>query len=113
MIRFEGRRRKQGRDGDDFRDFVADFLRVAKGYGEPNQRDSGSVDGAIDLYSDMEELVVECKHIGEADEDDESTRAEQEWKLVQNKLHGALASDGDGARPSRAPYAPWADSRRP
>ena len=111
MIRFDERRLKEN-DGDDFRDFVAELLRALPGYGRPVPRDSGSVDGCIDLYCDREGLVVECKFVG-ADVKDESGRVEQEWKSVRDKLDENLTSSDGHAAPGRAPYAPWADAERP
>ena len=111
MIRFDERRLKQN-DGDDFRDFVGEFLRASGGFGRPIPRDAGSVDGCIDLYCDSERLVVECKFIG-ADVKDESARVDQEWRSVRDKLDENLKSQDAGAAPSRAPYRPWADAERP
>jgi hypothetical protein len=111
MMRFDERRLKH-KDGDDFRDFVSEFLRASSGFGRPVPRDSGSVDGCIDLYCDQQGLVVECKFVG-ADVKDETGRVEQEWKNVRDKLDENLRSLDGAAAPSRAPYRPWADVTRP
>src|SRR6185295_8436852 len=75
-------------------------------------RDSGSVDGGIDLYCHQEGLVVECKFVG-ADVKDESARVEQEWKKVRDKLDESLLTQNGRATPTRAPYHPWAEATRP
>src|SRR5690242_11120260 len=98
MARFDTRRLRQTDDGDDFRDFVGELLRSSPGHGRPVPRDSGSVDGGIDLYCDQEGLVVECKFVG-ADVKDESARVDQEWKKVRNKLDETLTSQGAQAEP--------------
>ena len=76
MVRFDARRLQQGKDGDDFRDFVGELLRASPGFGVPIPRDSGSVDGGIDLYCEKEGLVVECKSVS-SDVKDESARVDQ------------------------------------
>jgi hypothetical protein len=112
MLRFDGRRLKQNGDDNDLRDFVGELLRASPGYGQPIPRDSGSVDGGIDLYCDREGLVVECKFIG-ANVKDESARVDQEWEKVSDKFKRTLATRDERATPTRAPYEPWADNKRP
>ena len=112
MTRFDNRRLKRKDDGDDFRDFVGELLGASPGFGKPTARDSGSVDGGIDLYCDREALVVECKFIG-ANVKDASARVDQEWNGVAQKLGEALVTREGLAIPTRAPYMPWADADRP
>jgi hypothetical protein len=112
MTRFDERRLKKSDDGDDFRDFVGEILRASPGFGRPIPRDSGSVDGGIDLYCEQEALVVECKFIG-ANVKDTSARVDQEWKNVHDKLDKTLITRDGKAEPTRAPYKPWADAAHP
>jgi hypothetical protein len=111
MMRFDERRLRKD-DGNDFRDFVREYLRASTGYGYPIPRDSGSVDGCIDLYCEKENLIVECKFVG-ANVKDESARVEQEWNSVRDKLdHNLTVRDGE-ALTERAPYQPWGDAKNP
>lgn len=112
MIRFDRRRRRISDDGGDFRDFAGELLRAMPGYGCPLPRDSGSVDGCIDLFCEAEGLVVECKSVG-SNVKSESERVWQEWAQVKVKLTENLISHDGAAAPARAPYRPWARADAP
>src|SRR5262245_12246062 len=108
MIGFDARLRKQGSDGDDFRHVVGELLRASAEHGRPIVKDSGRVDGGIDLYCERTGLVVECKFVS-VNVKDQSARVDQEWKSVRDKLDEILATRNGKAAPTRAPYLPWAD----
>src|SRR5579862_4672072 len=112
IVRFDERQLRRINDGDDFRDFVGELLRASSGFGRPIPRDSGSVDGGIDLYCEQEGLVVECKFVG-ANVKEETVRVDQEWRKVRDKLDETLVTQDGRAAPARAPYEPWADAGRP
>lgn len=112
MPRFERRCRKISDDGSDFRQFVGELLRETPGYGQPIAADSGSVDGAIDLFCDVNNAVFECKFIG-ASQSDETGRVLQEWKRISARLERNLKSSGAGGSTPRSPYMPWLDQDKP
>jgi hypothetical protein len=103
---------KAAQSGDDFRDFVGEFLRAEGLYGRPEPRDSGGRDGCIDLMSTEQGIVVECKDVGPS-ADTETDRVFGEWRSVRGKLSKALASRNGVADPTSRPYAPWADAASP
>lgn len=80
-------------------------------FGQPTPRDSGSVDGGVDLYSDCDGLGVECKFISK--DVDQQKRVEQEWSGIRDKLSENLRTKDGHATPDRAPYEIWADTQRP
>jgi hypothetical protein len=112
MVRFEARHRRGKDDGADFGDFVCEVLSIGREFGSPVRRDSGSSDGSIDLFSELEGVVIECKHINSAGSAGRK-RIAQEWNEVRDKLDRALLSVAGVAAPTRTPYRPWADAERP